>query len=80
MAASRSFYEKLRFNILTFNPGWAGLGVPVEKFTDVRELRAQLFKLGVEPSEDTTSDTSDGPASFKVTNPDGNVILIDQHV
>ena len=74
------FHDMFESNILTFNPGWVGLGVPVEKFTDVRELRAQLIELGVEPSEDTTSDAPNGPASFKVTDPDGNVILIDQHV
>ncbi len=67
-------------NILTFNPGWEGLGRPSASFTDVRELGARLREAGIEPSEDTTADTPSGPASFKVTDPDGNVILIDQHV
>lgn len=67
-------------NILTFNPGWAGLGQPVEEFTDVRELSAQLTASGIEPSDDTTAETPSGPASFKLTDPDGNVILVDQHV
>ena len=74
------FSGMLDSNILTFNPGWAGLGQPAEEFTDVRELSAQLTALGIEPRENTTADTPSGPASFKVTDPDGNVILIDQHV
>jgi len=67
-------------NILTFNPGWTGLGEPVDEFTDVRELRAQLVGLGLGVSGDTTPDTPAGPASFTITDPDGNVILLDQHV
>ncbi len=67
-------------NILTFNPGWEGLGQPVEEFTDVRELSAQLSKSGIEPMDDTSGETPSGPASFKLTDPDGNVILFDQHV
>ena len=67
-------------NILTFNPGWAGLGEPVDEFTDVRELRAQLVGRGLDVSGDTTADSPSGPASFTVTDPDGNVILFDQHV
>lgn len=67
-------------NILTFNPGWTGLGEAVEEFTDVRELRAQLAERGIETSGDTTVDTPSGPASFSVADPDGNVILFDQHV
>jgi catechol 2,3-dioxygenase-like lactoylglutathione lyase family enzyme len=67
-------------NILTFNPGWVGLGEPVDEFTDVRRLRAQMTELGLEAAGDTTADSESGPASFTVTDPDGNVILLDQHV
>lgn len=74
------FHGMFEGNVLTFNPGWEGLGQPTDAFTDVRELRAQLTALGLEPSADTTSDSPSGPASFTVTDPDGNVILIDQHV
>ena len=74
------FHGMFDTNILTFNPGWAGLGQPVEEFTDVRELSAQLTASGIEPSDDTTAETPSGPASFKLTDPDGNVILVDQHV
>lgn len=74
------FHGMFEGNILTFNPGWEGLGTEVDKFTDVRELRAQLADLGIEPISDTTAESPSGPASFMVADPDGNVILVDQHV
>ena len=67
-------------NILTFNPGWAGVGQPVDEFMDIRELRDTLVASGLEPESDTTGDTPSGPASFSLTDPDGNAVLIDQHV
>jgi len=74
------FHGMFEGNILTFNPGWEGLADPIEDFVDVRELRARLTNTGIEASADTTAETPSGPASFTVTDPDGNVILIDQHV
>ncbi len=74
------FHGMFDANILTFNPGWQGLGEPRDEFTDVRDLRAELTALGLEVSGDTTSENPTGPASFTITDPDGNVILIDQHV
>lgn len=74
------FHGMFEGNILTFNPGWEGLGTEVDDFTDVRDLRAEVSALGLEPSADTTAQSPSGPASFMVTDPDGNVILIDQHV
>jgi len=74
------FYGMFDKNILTFNPGWEGLGQPVEEFTDVRQLRNELASSGIEPIADTTANEPSGPASFQVTDPDGNVILFDQHV
>ena len=74
------FHGMFEGNILTFNPGWEGLADPVDDFTDIRDLSTQLAALGLEPSADTTPDNPSGPASFTVTDPDGNVILIDQHV
>ena len=65
-------------NILTFNPGWDENANNIEKFDDVREIQRQLknkgFKIGNEADEETS-----GPASFMLTDPDGNVIYIDQH-
>lgn len=74
------FFGMLDSNVLTFNPGWVGLGEPVNEFTDIRELSNQLKTQGLEPTNDTTGETPNGPASFMLTDPDGNAILIDQHV
>ena len=72
----QGMFEK---NMLTFNPGWDQNARPLEQFTDVRELQRRLKAQGVplvaEADEGTT-----GPASFVVTDPDGNPILFDQHV
>lgn len=74
------FHGMFENNIMTFNPGWEGLGQPAGEFTDVRELRSQLDAAGLPTAADTTADSESGPASFTVTDPDGNVILFDQHV
>jgi len=65
-------------NILTFNPGWDASARNVDPFTDVRELQARLVAQGI--AIDTRADEAgSGPASFTLTDPDGNTILIDQH-
>jgi len=109
LAASRTFYEKLGFdvyhdqaehgwlilrngdatiglfegmferNILTFNPGWDADAQPLGAFTDVRELQRRLRAQGV-TFESEADESSTGPASFMVIDPDGNPILFDQHV
>jgi catechol 2,3-dioxygenase-like lactoylglutathione lyase family enzyme len=109
LEASRSFYEKLGFevvmgdasenwlilrngdhtiglfrgmfdrNILTFNPGWDRDARPMATFTDVRHLQRELKARGV-PIEQETDESSMGPGSFVVVDPDGNQILFDQHV
>lgn len=65
-------------NMLTFNPGWDQHCNDLDSFTDVRELQKVLrdrgVEIGVEADENGT-----GPASFMVTDPDGNPILVDQH-
>jgi catechol 2,3-dioxygenase-like lactoylglutathione lyase family enzyme len=66
-------------NILTFNPGWNSDAQKVEPFTDVRELQRQLKAQGVAMSSEA-DDTTTGPASFVAVDPDGNPILVDQHV
>lgn len=67
-------------NILTFNPGWSAENEELGSFTDIREIRAKLASHGHALSGDTTSATESGPASFMLEDPDGNTILIDQHV
>ncbi len=109
LAASRSFYEKLGFevfggdqgqgwlimkspscviglfqgmfekNTLTFNPGWDANGQRLEAFTDVREIQRRLKAEGITPVSEADEATT-GPASCIVIDPDGNPILIDQHV
>lgn len=66
-------------NILTFNPGWDKNAQPLAAFTDVRELQRQLKARGVELLSEADEFAS-GPASFMLLDPDGNTILIDQHV
>ncbi len=66
-------------NILTFNPGWNNQARQLESFTDVRELQRQLKAQGVQ-LETEADENSDGPAHFVVLDPDGNPILVDQHV
>jgi len=66
-------------NILTFNPGWGAEGQPVTPFEDVRSVQKRLKSAGVEIAQEA-DETSTGPASFIVTDPDGNTIMIDQHV
>ncbi len=66
-------------NILTFNPGWDENAALQEHFDDVREIQKQLKSKSVKL--DTEADeTTIGPASLMLTDPDGNVVLIDQHV
>lgn len=66
-------------NMLTFNPGWDSNARPVENFTDVREVQRQLKAQGVEFLSEA-DENSAGPASFLTADPDGNPILVDQHV
>ncbi len=66
-------------NILTFNPGWDSDAQALENYTDVRELQRQLKEQGVEFQVEADEATS-GPASFVIEDPDGNPILVDQHV
>ncbi len=65
-------------NILTFNPGWNQHGAEVEQFTDVRDLQKALKAEGVAFAMEA-DETTTGPASFVITDPDGNSILVDQH-
>lgn len=66
-------------NILTFNPGWDDEAAPLDSFTDIRDLQRRLKAAGVELLTEADESTT-GPASLMVVDPDGNTILIDQHV
>jgi len=72
----QGMFEK---NMLTFNPGWTSNAEPVENFTDVREIQKQLKASGAKLISEA-DETTTGPASFMVLDPDGNPILFDQHV
>ena len=66
-------------NILTFNPGWDSNAQKLASFTDVRDLQRQLKASGVNMIVEA-DESSTGPASFMIADPDGNTILVDQHV
>ncbi len=66
-------------NALTFNPGWDDQAQPVADFTDVREHQRRLRSAGLPLASEADENTT-GPASFMLIDPDGNPILVDQHV
>ncbi len=66
-------------NILTFNPGWNDSAQALDTYTDVREIQRKLKEDGIEFATEADETTS-GPASFVIVDPDGNPILVDQHV
>lgn len=72
----QGMFEK---NILTFNPGWDQDAKQLDKFTDVRDLQRQLKAAGVSLMTEA-DETTKGPASFVAVDPDGNPVLVDQHV
>ena len=72
----RGMFEK---NMLTFNPGWDSDANPLASFTDVREVQRQMKAQGVEFLSEV-DESGSGPGSFLVVDPDGNPILVDQHV
>jgi len=66
-------------NILTFNPGWDTNAQKLENFEDVREIQKHLKNKGISPMKEIDNNST-GPASMIITDPDGNTILLDQHV
>ncbi len=66
-------------NILTFNPGWDENANQINDFTDVRDIQKHLKSKGIRMKNQADENTS-GPASAIVIDPDGNTILLDQHV
>jgi len=72
----QGMFEK---NMLTFNPGWDSNASQIDKFTDVRDLQRQLKAKGLKMIAEADESTT-GPGSFMIVDPDGNPILVDQHV
>jgi predicted enzyme related to lactoylglutathione lyase len=72
----QGMFEK---NMLTFYPGWNSDVQQLNEFTDIRELQRQLKDCGVQFISEA-DERSPGPASFMIVDPDGNTILVDQHV
>jgi predicted lactoylglutathione lyase len=66
-------------NILTFNPGWDNNAKPLNQFADIRDIQKNLKAKGVNLVSEA-DESSTGPASIMLEDPDGNVILLDQHV
>jgi len=66
-------------NILTFNPGWDSNAQRVDGFTDIRDLQRRLRAQGVTFQSEADESTT-GPASFVILDPDGNPVLVDQHI
>jgi len=66
-------------NIMTFNPGWDENAAALGSFTDIRELQRQLKASAIALQTEADESTS-GPASLTMVDPDGNAILLDQHV
>ncbi|MBH5316277.1 VOC family protein [Paenibacillus sp. GSMTC-2017] len=71
----QGMFEK---NILTFNPGWDENADNLNSFTDIRDIQKQFKAKGIKMLSEA-DESSDGPASFTIEDPDGNPILIDQH-
>ena len=73
------FQGMFEHNILTFNPGWNANAETLPNYTDVRQLQKQLKADGIAFATEADEGSS-GPASFVIVDPDGNPILVDQHV
>jgi hypothetical protein len=72
------FQGMLENNMMTFNPGWDTKGQNIDDYIDIRYLQKMLSNDGVDCGK-PISENSKGPANFMMTDPDGNVILVDQH-
>ena len=66
-------------NIMTFNPGWDQSAQTLESYDDVRDIQKSLKADGIALMSEADETTS-GPANLMLQDPDGNVILLDQHV
>lgn len=72
------FQNMFEGNLLTFNPGWDQNANALNEFTDIRAIKSELVNHGIDIIDENIENDS-GPGSFSFKDPDGNVILIDQH-
>ncbi|SMG27286.1 Catechol 2,3-dioxygenase [Marivirga sericea] len=73
------FQGMFKDNILTFNPGWDSSAQNLDGFDDVRTIEKELKEKGIQFIQET-GENENGPASFVIADPDGNTILVDQHI
>ena len=73
------FQGMFKGNIMTFNPGWDENAKKMDQYQDIREIQKHFKETGLKLMTEADEKTS-GPASLMVTDPDGNVIMFDQHV
>jgi catechol 2,3-dioxygenase-like lactoylglutathione lyase family enzyme len=73
------FQGMFKNNILTFNPGWDTNANNLEDFNDIRDIQKELKQKGIKFETEADENTT-GPASFMILDPDGNTILLDQHI
>lgn len=74
------FQGMFEHNILTFNPGWDSDAKVLEEFDDVREIQNELLDSGIHIENKISEESKEGPANVIIIDPDGNPILIDQHL
>lgn len=72
----QGMFEK---NMLTFNPGWDENANKMDSFTDIRDIQKELKSKNISLLTEADESTA-GPASFIAVDPDGNPVLVDQHV
>ncbi len=72
------FYGMFEGHLLTFNPGWDENGDDLDDFDDIRTIQSHLKRKGITIENETPTD-SIGPAYISITDPDGNLIIFDQH-
>lgn len=72
------FQGMFQGNALTFNPGWDENGRNIDQFDDVRKIQQSLKSSGIQQASEVDESTT-GPGSIMLSDPDGNIILIDQH-
>ena len=73
------FHGMFEGNILTFNPGWDENAQTLDSFEDVRDIQKHLKSNNITLIQETDESTT-GPGSVILTDPDGNTIFLDQHV